>query len=205
MKPIHKIKPERSANGRNLEYGNPNTKKQLARDFHCCCGYCGDAHHYTGGIKSFHVDHFAPKSKFPDNCNQYGNLVYSCPYCNNAKSNKWVGKTMEQSVVNDVGIVDPCSMEYSKHLERNNDGSITYKTSVGKYMYIELKLYLERHKLLHQLQELKDKINLIKQKIEDNIEKNKSVKRLQEMNAILCEAYFYYFNEYCKDLDSVLW
>lgn len=151
MKEIHKLKPERSAAGRHLEYGKKETKRQLAKDFNCCCGYCGDAHYYTGGVNSFHIDHFAPKSKFPDDCNQYNNLVYSCPYCNISKSDKWVGATISENIVDGVGFVDPCSLEYSEHLGRNEDGSIIYKTSIGKYMYNELKLYLERHKILYQL------------------------------------------------------
>lgn len=204
MKPIHKIKPERSADGRNLKYGNQNTKKQLAKDFNCCCGYCGDAHHYTGGINSYHVDHFAPKSKFPDNCNQYSNLVYSCSYCNIAKSDKWLSDNIEQGIVDGVGFVDPCSLDYSKHLERAGNGRIIYKTSVGKYMYSELKLYLMRHELIYQLEELRNMINRIKRKIDENIENNRTIERLQKMHAMLCVAHFYYFNEYCEDLDSVL-
>ena len=41
----------------------------------------------------------------------------------------------------------------------------SYSSTIGQYMYYELKLYLERHRILYQLEELKDKIYKIKQKI----------------------------------------
>ena len=179
------------------------TKEQLAKDFHFCCGYCGDAHYYTGGIKSYHIDHFAPKSKFIELQYSYENFVYSCPYCNFSKSNKWVGKTAQENVVGNTGFIDPCSNEYSKHLGRNDDGSIIYKTELGKFIYNELRLYLERHKILFQLEELKDKINLIKLKIKEFNNIGKDTTKLTQMHSLLCEAFFYYFNFYCEDLDTL--
>ena len=162
---IHKIRPSRSLSGKNLKYRNPKTKEQLAKDFHMACGYCGDLHYYTGGIRSFHIDHFAPKSKFKELENSYENFVYSCPYCNNSKSNKWVGVTAKENIVNNSGFVDPCEESYSQHLGREKNGCIFYKTAIGKFMYYELKLYLARHKMLYQLNELHQRINLVNQKI----------------------------------------
>lgn len=40
-------------------------KKHLSDDFNRRCAYCDDRDFYCGGINSFHIDHFAPKSKFP--------------------------------------------------------------------------------------------------------------------------------------------
>ena len=204
MKNIHKIKPERSKSGQGLSYKNPKTKLQLAKDFHHCCGYCGDAHHYTGGIKSYHIDHFAPKSKFKELTDYYGNFVYCCPYCNLSKKDKWIGKTPSENIVDGIGFVDPCSLNYSDHLYRTEDGSITYSTTIGQYMYYELKLYLERHRILYQLEELKDKINKIKQKIEINRDLGLDTRELTEMLSILYEAHFYYFSSFCEELDSAI-
>ena len=204
MKDIHKIKPERSANGRNLRYGNPKTKLQLMKDFNKCCGYCGDIHHYSGGFRSYHVDHFAPKIKFGDISNSYDNLVYSCPYCNLSKSDKWVGTTYNENIKDGIGIIDPCDIRYSEHLKRNDDGSITYTSSIGEYMYYELKLYLERHKIIYQLEELKNKIEAIQKKIEFNNTHFIDIQKLSEMEAILCKAYFYYHKELCNTLDEAL-
>lgn len=202
MTEIHKIRPIRSLSGKNLRYKNPKIKEQLAKDFHMACGYCGDSHCYTGGIRSFHIDHFAPKSKFKDLENNYENLVYSCPYCNTSKSDKWVGITAEENIINDVGFVDPCHESYYKHLGRKNDGSIFYKTNIGKFMYNELKLYLVRHKILYQLTELRQKINIVDKRISEYKDLQKNIDNLMNLKKILCTAHFHYWNSYCEHLDT---
>jgi uncharacterized protein (TIGR02646 family) len=67
-------------------------KKHLENDFNNRCGYCDDPDSYYGQEISYHIDHFKPKSEFPELEVEYKNLVYSCPYCNRAKSNKWKAK-----------------------------------------------------------------------------------------------------------------
>lgn len=204
MNNIHKVKPSRSSLINNRNYKNPEVKKQLAKDFYCCCGYCGDSHHYLGGISNYHIDHFAPKSKFEHLKDVYGNLVYSCPYCNISKSNKWVGSSAEEWVVDNIGFIDPCAKEYSNHLGRKNDGSIYYKTQIGQYIYQELRLYLERHKIIYQLSELNETIKLYDIKIDEENKLGRDISKLKQMKSLLCEAFHYYFNSYCYDLDKVL-
>ena len=113
MKRIHTIPPKRSIITENFNYKAKKIKQQLAKDFHMSCGYCGDSHYFVGGINNFHVDHFAPKSRFKELENNYQNLVYSCPYCNCSKSNKWVGHTAEETIVGNKGFIDPCDTIYS--------------------------------------------------------------------------------------------
>jgi uncharacterized protein (TIGR02646 family) len=97
-------------------------KDELRVDFRRRCGYCDDKDVYSGGKRGFHIDHFKPKSKFDDLKTTYSNLVYSCPYCNIAKSNKWKPR---------VGFIDPCSAEYENHLLRDERGRIVPKTKRG--------------------------------------------------------------------------
>ncbi|MBK0075548.1 HNH endonuclease [Bacillus sp. S56] len=163
---IHETKPVRSYSGEKW-LTNSSNKKRLAVDFKNRCGYCGDFDVYSGGYNVYHVEHFAPKEKFKELEFTYDNLLYSCPYCNIAKSNKWVGKTATENIVGNRGFIDPCTEDYDLHLGRDEEGSIIYKTEIGEYIYIELKLYLKRHKILYNLEKIRMKRNLLKEEIEN--------------------------------------
>lgn len=56
------------------------------------CGYCEET--CKGD-----VDHFRPKSKFPQLVYEWSNWVLACPVCNQKKSNHWPP----------MGYVDPCA------------------------------------------------------------------------------------------------
>ena len=142
-------------------------KKHLSDDFNRRCAYCDDRVFYCGGINSFHIDHFAPKSKFPKLEFEYKNLMYSCPYCNLAKSDKWPSDDSRLNVVGKSGFVDPCTDEYEEHLERAENGIIRAKTELGSYMVHELKLYLQRHAIFFLMDELRDRRQLLMERIND--------------------------------------
>lgn len=147
-------------------------KKPLAEDFKNRCGYCGDYDFWAGGPSSYHIDHFAPKSKFIELENDYGNLVYACPYCNRYKSNDWPSNDAKINILNNKGYIDPCSKLYDKALCRNESGEILYKNEVGKYMYFKLKLFLRRHSIIYKLttlHKLMDKLGIVIQ--ESNLDK----------------------------------
>lgn len=57
-------------------------RKILAEDFKNICGYCGKDSHIMH--ERFHVDHFVPVSLNPERENDYYNLVWACPKCNDA-------------------------------------------------------------------------------------------------------------------------
>ena len=122
-------------------------KPYLRKDFNQRCGYCDDLDSYSDGSRAYHIDHFKPHSipKFLKLKHCYDNLVYACPYCNGAKSNKWEDKN---------GFIDPCENEYNNHLYRNKKGQICYKTKQGKYIVENLKLSLLRHELLWIIEKL---------------------------------------------------
>ena len=175
---------------------NKSNKKRLIIDFEKKCAYCDDSDKYAGGSKMYHVEHFAPKEKFPELEFTYDNLLYSCPFCNISKSNKWPSESSHINVVGNNGFADPCSDEYNNHLKRNSDGSIFYITPVGEYMYYELKLYLQRHQLIYNLERVHNKLKEVKQEIENRKKINKAVDNLESLYKDLCVVFYEYYNDF---------
>lgn len=138
-------------------------RKELKEDFGGRCGYtdCSDR---WWGVK-FQVDHFAPQNPkveasllqaFSDlECN-YENLVYSCPQVNNAKRNYWATNTPAESLKGEIGILDPCNVDYNFYFERTRTGRIVAKdgNATAEFMMEKLKLYLFRYELYWRLEEL---------------------------------------------------
>lgn len=131
-------------------------KVSLRADFRERCGYCDANDHYCGGARGYQIDHFAPKSLFPALENSYVNLVYSCPFCNRAKWDKWVGTDSTSPITSGEGFVDPCSPDYDEHLARDSSGQVIALTPLGQYMRDNLKLWLLRHQLIWQAEKLND-------------------------------------------------
>tara|TARA_B100000378_G_scaffold278726_1_gene283115 strand:+ start:3738 stop:4346 length:609 start_codon:yes stop_codon:yes gene_type:complete len=164
-------------------------RAELRHDFFGSCGYCGDDDERVDRI-TFHIDHFAPKSVFPDLALSYGNLVYACRFCNVGKSNHWIGS--DPATANDGvrGFVDPCTEEYENHLERLPSGQIVGKSELGKYFAKRLKLHLLRHELLWQARRarrLREQVEELLQELErrgydDSSEHHKLLKRYRELN-----------------------
>lgn len=190
--------PIRSYSGEKWRTNKAN-KKRLAIDFKHKCAYCDDYDVYCGGYNSYHVEHFAPKEKFKELEFTYDNLLYSCPYCNISKSNKWVGNTAEENIVNNKGFVDPCTDEYYKHLQRDEQGNIIYTTEIGKFMYNELSLYLKRHKILYNLEKVRVKKKLLLEKIKQKKEKNENVDELMDIYKLLCVIFCEYYDLFFED------
>ena len=138
-------------------------KGELRTDFNFRCGYCDSNDEYFGGLSGAHIDHFAPKSKFPALVNCYQNLVYSCPFCNRAKSNKWLGNNANIPNNGKEGFVDPCSEGFDLHLARRPSGEIVPRTRLGEYMVDHLKLRLVRHRFIWQAQRLDTLLTRLRQ------------------------------------------
>ena len=124
-------------------------RADLKRDFFSACGYCGDEDDRVDSVV-FHIDHFAPKTKFPALALDYGNLVYACRYCNVSKSDHWIGADAAVSHDGKRGFIDPCTPDYENHLERLPSGRIVGRSELGNYVVKRLKLTLIRHELLWQ-------------------------------------------------------
>lgn len=142
---IQTIKPKRSIVPARETY--TAYRAELRADFNGCCGYCDDSDSGVDPI-CFHIDHFAPKVLFPDLTCKYSNLVYACRFCNIHKSSKWAGADAATHHDGSEGFIDPCSVDYDEHLERDDDGRIVGKTVLGRYIVKQLNLGLLRHQVL---------------------------------------------------------
>lgn len=129
-------------------------KSYIREDFNKRCGYCDALDLFHGGVRGYQIDHFKPHSivRFKALKEEYSNLVYSCPFCNRAKSNKWKDRN---------GFIDPCDVAYDNHLERNCRGQIDSKTMQGDYIHQNLNFYLKRHELLWMIEKLQEQSNEI--------------------------------------------
>lgn len=162
-------------------------KEDLRRDFKKRCGYCDDPDEFFGGIRGYHIDHFAPKSKFANLETEYSNLVYSCPFCNRAKFNTWVGIDSSDSHNGNEGFIDPCNKEYECHLDRDGEGRILGDSDLGRYMVEKLSLYLLRHAFIWQTQrlaEIRAKLRSLLDKLDS--ESEHYVPLLEEFVSITC-------------------
>lgn len=150
--------PERRENPRTLS-NYRNYKRDLREDFKNSCGYCGDEDSFTGGFRTYQIDHFVPKKEMVNLCEtDYSNLVYSCFYCNNKKSSDW--PTGDETVHNngEEGYIDPCHDHYPKQFKRNELGKIISITPLGAYMHSKLNFYLRRHALIWLLTRISNNI-----------------------------------------------
>lgn len=199
MKKIKKIIPQRSYSG-EVWKTNISNKKRLIKDFHNSCAYCDDLDIYSGGPNNYHVEHFAPKNKFPHLKYTYDNLLCACPYCNISKSNKWPSESSYINVVGNIGFIDPCCSDYYKHLARNENGSILYLTELGKYMYFEMKLYLKRHEIIYNLEQINERRILLKKKISEREKEGRNTDKLVEAYKNICVLFCQYFDLFTNEI-----
>lgn len=184
MYKVRKQIPERKLVTKKYEtYGQYKTF--LRDDFHKRCGYCDCEDHFVGGSRGFQIDHFKPKKHFPSLETEYTNLVYSCPYCNRAKWDKWVEPD---------GFIDPCHSEYEENLYRNEKGQIKAQTERGKFIHKELNLSLFRHELIWMVEKLYQQMKLLKVIIE-------SMDKSHTQRIQILEHWYEISNEYIKYTD----
>ncbi len=85
-----------------------------------CC-YCESRIPRRGRGKE--VEHFWPKSKYPELRNTWENLLLACPVCNGEKLDKFpIRMALSQSnggapAVDEAGIVDPSKQDPEEHLD----------------------------------------------------------------------------------------
>ena len=152
---FRKTSPQRTCKKKYKSYRS--FKPYLREDFNARCGYTDCSDFWFGGSKTFHIDHFKPKTKNPDLEVEYSNLVYCCSYVNILKSD------------DEGDYVDPCDADLNEHFKRSLDGSIIPISKEGGYMHKNLKLYLKRYQTIWMLEELRSKMLTLKNLIEQEI------------------------------------
>ena len=86
---------------------------ELQQRFDSLCGYCECT------CKG-ELDHFRPKSRFPESVYEWSNWIFACHDCNQAKGDKWPIE----------GYVDPCSVsEFSRP-----ETYFTFDTKTGEVL-----------------------------------------------------------------------
>ena len=176
MTDFRKISPQRRSNP-STQSNYRKYKLELREGFHQRCGYCGDHDFFRQTY--YEIDHFVPSSIDENGINIYSNLVYSCRSCNNSKSDKW--PTKDSSIPNDEqkGWIDPCDLLYSDQFERMEDGSIRAITELGNWMWTALGLGNPNHRLIWQLESLRELLDKAdKMDITNSIEQ----KKINELN-----------------------
>lgn len=133
-------------------------KKYLKEDFNSRCGYTDCPDFWFGGSKTFHIDHFKPKTKNPELEVEYSNLVYCCSYVNILKSD------------DEGDYIDPCDADLNEHFKRSSDGSIIPISNEGEYMHKSLKLYLKRYQTIWMLEAIRCKMLTLKSLIEKEVD-----------------------------------
>ena len=157
--------PSRSYTGREFS-DYKRYKDSLEKDFCQRCGYTYCHQDWFGGKRNFQIDHFKPKSIYPELETKYSNLVYSCSYVNRAKSD-------------DIGnYIDPCDVDYNDHFYRDELGNIypVETSNSAKYMYKKLKLYLKRYSIIWMLEQLEKRMSILRELIERT--ENEEAKKL---------------------------
>ena len=112
-------------------------KDILAVEGYNQCVYCSTKDYRLGGIRHFHVEHYKPKSKFPDLEDVITNLFYACPICNVFKSNDWYKLTGN---LNNKQYPDPSNYNYDNLFTIKPDGLIEGKNKCGEYIINKLAL-----------------------------------------------------------------
>ena len=118
-------------------------KDILASEGFSQCVYCAIKDHRLGGIRHFHVEHYKPKSLFPELKNTITSLYYACPICNVLKSNDWFDITDD---LKDHQYPDPSAFNYNDLFDVDNNGELKSNNNCGEY--IINKLALNRRQLL---------------------------------------------------------
>lgn len=189
---IHPTRSEVERKGHYRDY-----RIDLRNDFNGSCGYCDDNDKFQDK-STFHIDHFAPKSKFPDLELEYKNLVYSCRFCNIAKSNKWISGDANIPNNGMLGFIDPCDENYDEHLYRDSKGSINAKSDLGCYLVKELNLGLIRHEYLWKARKLRAQKQKLEELLSDIPKTSESRVSVLEAIVELVREYENYFSWSCE-------
>lgn len=148
MREINKLIWKRvlKENSKQPEKGTYSDWKELiATECFNQCVYCAISEGNFGGIRNFHVEHYRPKSRFPDLINDIKNLFYACAICNVFKGNDWPNEP--DMKFSNSSYPNPSETDYNTLFSiDNNKGVLEGEFIASKYM--AEKLYLNRPQLI---------------------------------------------------------
>ena len=111
-----------------------STKDKLIKKYGCVCGYC-KAELFDGNY--FYLDHYYPRSLYPEKEFEEDNCVLACAYCNKIKCSTL-------PVVNGKKrILHPYMDDYSAHMHMDGDGKLIFDTPEGESTIEIMKLNRE--------------------------------------------------------------
>jgi len=139
-------------------YRNYKPYLRVEFDYQCC--YCELNEAQLAGPRSFHIDHYRPKTKFPHLIAVYDNLIYSCASCNGFKGDHWpnIIEYLKGKV-----ILNPYIHDLENHIDKSND-LWKARTKRGQWNIVQLHLSSDvivkkrqyKRSTLNTIQRLKD-------------------------------------------------
>ncbi len=170
-----------------------------------CCAYCEGN---IGETDYAEIEHFKPKSKFPELAYKYDNLHYSCTKCNKNKGNNYSEL-----------MIDPCIEDPELHIKYQGNYAIaidkqgSYTINVVKLndrirlkrRYNRLKEIQERIDLLIELLERKDELNDESMSVVNMLMGRtiKEISRFMEHGQAYCSMIKHNFGEDIKCLKDI--
>ncbi len=134
-------------------------KEKIAKKCFYQCVYCAIHESSFGGIRNFHIEHYRPKSKFPQLTDNINNLFYACAICNVFKGNDWPNEPCPKH--SNFSYPNPSETDYNKLFNVDNNAyEIAGRYQASKYL-VE-RLFLNRPQLI-----------LIRRKFSVNLEVDK--------------------------------
>lgn len=111
-------------------------KPYIRADFNYKCVYCHRHESAFNSYREFEIDHIKPKgiARFSHLENEYSNLVYSCPHCNNIKTDSWPS---DDPIKDGMGWLDPCAYDFDEHYQIVYDGNklnISSSSLLGEWL-----------------------------------------------------------------------
>ena len=106
-------------------------------DFETRCAYCLVEEVNCGGPENYELDHFRPRSLFPEFEHDFYNIYYACHPCNLIKRAKWPSDELRKR---GVYLVDLCASDFEEHFQQGDDGVWEGKTLAARYTIDILRL-----------------------------------------------------------------
>lgn len=101
-------------------------REWLRDEFAFRCAFCLMRETWLRGKRGFQIDHCVPQAQDPSRRLDYDNLVYTCPWCNQAKAG--------------VPVPNPTEVAYGRALSVNSEGVVEARNSLGVVLVAGLRL-----------------------------------------------------------------